>query len=215
MAAKVRKHSYVIPCSSDFRDAVLALAARRDVNVGDVARSVLLVVPPETVAVCPDPGEPGPKDRETVILKSGPNKGKPWRRKPRLQARLPKGHTVEEIRKAFGLALAVDMREVTVSLEDGRAPKAKERIRGLNDEIERLRAAMSVIASEPLPQGVRNAEEALFVLGFPPKAQPSQAEIKARFRMLATIHHPDAPFGDTRRMSQLNQAMTWLRAGAA
>lgn len=215
MAAKVRKHSYVIPCSSDFRDAVLALAGRRDVNVGDIARSVLLVVPPETVAVCPDPGEPGPKDRETVILKSGPNKGKPWRRKPRLQARLPKGHTVEEIRKAFGLALAVDMREVTVSLEDGRAPKAKERIRGLNDEIERLRAAMSVIASEPLPQGVRNAEEALFVLGFPPKAQPSQAQIKARFRMLATIHHPDAPFGDTRRMSQLNQAMTWLRAGAA
>ena len=215
MAAKVRKHSYVIPCSSDFRDAVLALAGRRDVNVGDIARSVLLVVPPETVAVCPDPGEPGPKDRETVILKSGPNKGKPWRRKPRLQARLPKGHTVEEIRKAFGLALAVDMREVTVSLEDGRAPKAKERIRGLNEEIERLRAAMSVIASEPLPQGVRNAEEALFVLGFPPKAQPSQAQIKARFRMLATIHHPDAPFGDTRRMSQLNQAMTWLRAGAA
>jgi hypothetical protein len=33
--------------------------------------------------------------------------------------------------------------------------------------------------------------------------------------MLATVHHPDAPFGDTRRMSQINQAMSWLRAGAA
>lgn len=215
MAAKVRKNSYVIPCSSDFRDAVLALAASRDVNVGDIARSVMLVIPPEIITACPDPGEPGPKDRETVTLKSGPNKGKPWRRKPRLQARLPKGHDVQDIRKAFGVALAIDMKEITVTLEDGRAPKAKERVRELNDEIERLRAAMSVIAQEPLMQGVRNSDEALFVLGFAPGIKPSQAEIKARFRMLATIHHPDAPFGDTRRMSQLNQAMTWLRAGAA
>ncbi|MCG8543995.1 MAG: J domain-containing protein [Alphaproteobacteria bacterium] len=215
MAAKVRKHSYVIPCSSDFREAVSALAERRGVNVGDVARSVMLVIPHEIIAACPDPGEPGPKDRETVVLKSGPSKGKPWRRKPRLQARLPKGYTTQDIRRALGVALALDMGEITVTLEDGRSPKAKERIRHLNDEIERLRAAMSVIAQEPLNNGVRNLAEALFVLGFPPGAQPSDADIKARFRMLATIHHPDAPFGDTRRMSQLNQAMTCLRNGAA
>ena len=87
MATKVRKHSYVIPCSSDFRDAVQALADRREVNVGDIARSVMLIISHDTIAACPDPGEPGANDRETVILKSGPNKGKPWRRKPRLQAR--------------------------------------------------------------------------------------------------------------------------------
>lgn len=215
MATKVRKHSYVIPCSSDFRDAVQALADRREVNVGDVARSVMLIVSHDTIAACPDPGEPGPTDRETVILKSGPNNGKPWRRKPRLQARLPKGYKVADIRRALGVALALSMGEISVTLEDGRAPKAKERIRALNDEVARLRAAMSVVAPDPLPNGVRNGEEALFVLGFPPGRKPSQAEIKARFRMLATIHHPDAPFGDTRRMSQLNQAMSWLRAGAA
>ncbi len=215
MATKVRKHSYVIPCSSDFRDAVQALADRREVNVGDIARSVMLIVAHDIIVACPDPGEPGPADRETVILKSGPNNGKPWRRKPRLQARLPKGYKIADIRRALGVALALSMGEITVSLEDGRAPKAKERIRGLNDEIARLRAAMSVVALDPLPHGVRNSEEALFVLGFAPGSKPSQTEVKARFRMLATIHHPDAPFGDTRRMSQLNQAMSWLRAGAA
>lgn len=215
MASKVRKHSYVIPCSSDFRDAVQALADQREVNVGDVARSVMLIVPHDVIAACPDPGEPGAADRETVVLKSGPNKGKPWRRKPRLQARLPKGYQVPDIRRALGVALALSMGEIAVTLEDGRAPKAKEKIKSLNDEIARLRAAMSVVALDPLPQGVRNGDEALFVLGFPPGSNPNQTEIKARFRMLATIHHPDAPFGDTRRMSQLNQAMSWLRAGAA
>lgn len=215
MATKVRKHSYVIPCSSDFREAVQGLADSREVNVGDIARSVMLIVPRDVISACPDPGEPRPDDRETVILKSGPNKGKPWRRKPRLQARLPKGHEVPDIRRALGVALALHMGEIRVALEDGRAPKAKEKVKALNDEIERLRAAMSVVALDPLPHGVRNADEALFVLGFPPGSRPNQTEIKARFRMLATIHHPDAPFGDTRRMSQLNQAMSWLRAGAA
>jgi len=215
MAIKVRKHSYVIPCSSDFRDAVQNLAESREVNVGDIARSVMLIVSQDVIQACPDPGEPGAQDRETVILKSGPNNGKPWRRKPRLQARLPKGFRVADIRRALGVALALHMGEIRVALEDARSPRTKEKIRALNDEIARLRAAMSVVALDPLPHGVRNADEARFVLGFPPGTKPTHEEIKARFRMLATIHHPDAPFGDTRRMSQLNQAMSWLRAGAA
>lgn len=215
MGSKVRKKSYVVPCSSDFRDAVQALADRRTVNVADVARSVLLIVPAATIGRCPDPGEPGPSDRETVILKSGASKGKPWRRKPRLQVRLPAGHEVSDVRRALGLALAMDMGEVAVTLEDGKAPRARERLRELNDEIERLRAALSVVAHEPLPVGIGSRDEALFVLGFPPGSRPDQNSVKARFRMLAAVHHPDAPFGDTRRMSQINQAMTWLRAGAA
>lgn len=212
---RLRKHSYVIPCSTDFRDAVLALAERRGVNVGDIARSVLLILPSETIGACPDPGEPAARDRETVVLKSGASRGKLWRRKPRLQARLPKGYRVTDIRKALGLALALDGGDIVVTLEDGRGPRARERIRRLNEEIERLRTVVSVLAFEPLPHGVRSRSDALFLLGFPPGARPSQAEIKTRFRTLATVHHPDAPFGDTRRMSQLNQAMTWLRAGAA
>ncbi|MEK9725603.1 MAG: J domain-containing protein, partial [Rhodospirillaceae bacterium] len=75
--------SYTIPCASDFRDAVLALAARRGVNVADLARSVALVVPAETLAQFPDPGEPGPDDRGAVVSKSGPAAGGPWRRSAR------------------------------------------------------------------------------------------------------------------------------------
>lgn len=215
MAEKARKHSYVIPCSSGFRDAVLRLAERRGVNVGDLARSVLLVVPGATVAACPDPGEPAPEDREIVVLKSGPNVGRPWRRKPRLQVRLPEGHEVAHIRRALGLALAFSTGEIAVGLEDGRGPNSKDRIRALKSEAGRLRGLLALVQPQPLNHGVHNREEALFVLGYPPNARPSQAEIKARFRALATVHHPDAPFGDTTRMSQLNQAMTWLRAGAA
>jgi hypothetical protein len=215
MAEKTRKHSYVIPCSSGFRDAILHLAEARAVNVGDLARSVLLVVPRATVAACPDPGEPLSEDREVVVLKSGPNSGRPWRRKPRLQARLPKGYEVEDIRRALGLALAFSTGEIAVGLEDGRRPNARARIRALNSEIDRLRNQLALVQPPPLPHGVRNRAEALFVLGYPSSATPTQAELKARFRALATVHHPDAPFGDTVRMSQLNQAMTWLRAGAA
>ncbi|HLO77956.1 MAG TPA: J domain-containing protein, partial [Magnetospirillum sp.] len=74
-AAGTVKHSYTIPCASAFRDAVEALAAKRRVNVGDIARSVLLVMPPATIAAFTDPGDPAAEDRETVILKSGPAQG--------------------------------------------------------------------------------------------------------------------------------------------
>ncbi len=72
-----RKRSYAIPCASAFRDAVTALAERRRVNAGDLARSVLLLVPRDVVARYPDPGEPAPDDREQVVLKSGPSANKP------------------------------------------------------------------------------------------------------------------------------------------
>nr|CAM75035.1 DnaJ-class molecular chaperone [Magnetospirillum gryphiswaldense MSR-1] len=77
-SVSVVKHSYTIPCSSAFRDAIEALAARRHVNVGDIARSVLLVMPPSAIQGFPDPGDPEAGDRETVILKSGPSQGRPW-----------------------------------------------------------------------------------------------------------------------------------------
>ena len=89
MTSTVLKHSYTVPCASDFRDAVEALAVKRHVNVGDLARSILLVMPANFVADFPDPGEPAAEDRETVVLKSGPAEGRPWRRKPRLQVRMP------------------------------------------------------------------------------------------------------------------------------
>ncbi len=217
------KHSYTVPCSSVFREAVEALAESRQVNVGDLARSVLLVVPAEGVESFPDPGEPPSHDRETVILKSGPAEGRPWRRKPRLQVRMPPGHAIPFIRRALGLALALAEGTRTVTVEDPKAaaqrsepePPPPQHVEEdpAADELERLRAIISALAFEPLADGVRSRAEALYVLGFLPDARPDSRTVRAKFRLLATIHHPDGEHGDHQRMSQLNQAMSLLRGG--
>jgi hypothetical protein len=206
-----RKKSYAVPCASTFRDEVMALAAARDVNVGDIARSVILILPEAAIAATVDPGEPAPDDRETIILKSGPSVGKPWRRKPRLQVRLPDGHSIENIRRALNLALAMAQGERVLTIEAGDAPSANQQMSLLNDELERLRAIVSALAFSPLENGVQSRAEAFHVLGFAPRDRPNRASVNAKFRMLAAIHHPDSEHGDHRRMSQLNEAIGFLR----
>lgn len=216
------KHSYTIPCSSAFRDAVETLAARRHVNVGDIARSVLLVMPADTIAAFPDPGDPKADDRETVVLKSGPSEGRPWRRKPRLQVRMVPGFDIVTIRRALGLALVLDRGDLSLKLEDPNAPPPPppppeqpapdhQALAAVNEELERLQAIVNVLSFEPLPGGVNSRADALHVLGFPPGARPDRRMVRARFRMLATIHHPDSNYGSHERMSQLNQAMEHLK----
>ena len=208
------KRSYAISCSSQFRNAALALAERRGVNVGDLARSILLTVPAEVIERLADPGEPKAEDRETVILKSGRNPGKLWRRKPRLQVRLPPGYAAATIRRALGLALALDSGGKAIVIEDGRKPRTQDRLKTAEDEISRLTTIVEALAFMPLPEGVKNRRDALYVLGFAHNGSPDQRAIKTRYRMLATIHHPDSGFGDHRRMSQLNEAINRLRNGA-
>ena len=117
MAKATTKQSYTIPCSSRFRDDVTLLARRKKVNVGDLVRSVVLIVPPALLSAYPDPGQPAKNDREGVTLKSGPAKGRLWRRKPRLQARVAPGFEVANLRRALGLALALDSKDITLRLD--------------------------------------------------------------------------------------------------
>jgi len=208
-----RKLSYAVPCSSRFRDAVMAMAVERDVNVGDLARSVMLTLPMDAVKGAADPGEPEESDRETVVLKSGPSAGKPWRRKPRLQVRLPAGHDVVDIRKALGIALDLHAGDREMRLESTAAPEWRDIVHELEEKVARLQVTIATLAFEPLVHGVRTQEEAMHVLGFKPGARPDSKTIKARYRMMAAIHHPDSEFGDHARMSQLNQAMSLLRNG--
>lgn len=209
--AAPRKRSYSIPCPSAFRDRVLDLAARRAVNVGDVARAITLTLPAETVAAFPDPGEPAAADRETVTLKSGPSAGKPWRRKPRLQVRLPAGYDVVTLRRALALALSLDAGGHRLALESAETPARAEAEAALRREAERLRAMVDTLAFREVADGVRTREDALFVLGFPPRARPSDADVRARYRALAAVLHPDSGVGDHGRMAQLNAAAAFFR----
>jgi len=226
------KHSYTIPCTSEFRDRVGLLAERRKVNVADLARSVLLMVSYADISKFSDPGDPVADDRETVILKSGPSKGRPWRRKPRLQVRMAPGYEVLHIRKALNLALYMEAGKAQIRIDTADTIQAKKEaeirmrheveeqakqqavIHNLPEtmeEIDRLRAMVSVLSFDPLIQGIQDRGDALHILGFAPKAYPDRSELRARFRMLATIHHPDGKYGSHERMSQLNQAMEVLR----
>ena len=218
------KRSYTIPCSSAFRDAVEALAQRRRVNVGDLARSVLLLLPAEVVEAFPDPGDPPEGDRESVRLKSGPAEGRLWRRKPRLQLRMPEGYPPVAVRRALALALALEGDGVALTVARPAPPPAPpperrdrrdDELAELRDQVERLQGMVGALAFEPLPHGVRTRDDALHVLGFPPGSAPDARTVAARFRMLATIHHPDGAHGSHARMSQLNQAMALLRRAAA
>ncbi|WP_339862289.1 J domain-containing protein [Thalassospira alkalitolerans] len=229
MATATVKQSYTIPCSSVFRDAVLELAGKRGVNAADLARSVMLIVPEAAIEDYDDPGDPPPGDRETIVLKSGPAEGRPWRRKPRLQLRLPAGHSIIAVRKALNMALHFDLGEVKMRvekadvlaaerlvLEEAHALKKRQNeppveLLQSREELERLRAIVDNLAFEPLDRGVTTFNEALHVMGFAPSARPDIKSIRTKYRVLASIHHPDSNYGSHQRMTQLNAAMDLLR----
>ncbi|KZB71309.1 MULTISPECIES: J domain-containing protein [Thalassospira] len=223
------KQSYTIPCSSIFRDAVLQLAERRGVNAADLARSVMLIVPEKAIEDYQDPGDPPKGDRETIVLKSGPAEGRPWRRKPRLQLRLPPGFSVVTVRKALQMAIDFDAGDVNMrveksdvlaaeraALEEARALKKRQaeppvELLQSREELERLRQIVDNLAFDPLDRGVTTFNEALHVMGFPPSARPDMRAIRSKYRVLAAIHHPDSNYGSHQRMTQLNAAMEILR----
>lgn len=219
--APAKKHSYTVPCASRFRDQVADLALRKRCNAADLARSVVLLVPRGVIDGYPDPGGPARDDRETVVLKSGTAMGKPWRRKPRLQVRLAPGLSIETIRKALALALAIDRGHMRLDVEsEARKTEAEMRqeaqttmMRAAHDEMERLKNVVEALQFEPLAGGVMSRDQALYVLGFPPGSFPDAGALRQRFRRLATVYHPDGKNGSHQRMSQLNAAMEMLRRG--
>jgi len=209
-----KSQSYIVPCSSSFRDRVTAFADSQGASVADLARGVFLLVPNETVMATDDPGEPASDDREVVKLQSGPSKGRTLRRKPRLQLRLPIGYDIARLRRALSLALKMAEGEKTLSVEsaDDRKKRSNDqatRVR-LEEDIEQLQRIIGDLAFEPLREGISSRSEALHVMGFAPTAVPDQKAIRGRYRRLALVFHPDSPFGDHQRMSQLNEALEKL-----
>lgn len=210
--------SYVVPCSSPFRDQVLELAARKQVAVSDLVAGLITLLQPTDLASISDPGDAPSGDRDEVLLQSGPRAGRVLKRKPRLQLRLPDGLADSTIRRVLALALALDTGRVVlrpsdpntalVALEEKQALEtALTKAREKSDE---LRALVGILAFETLPDGVETLSHARYVLGFPPDAPLTRQTVKARFRMLSQIYHPDKPTGHTHRMSQLIEATRFL-----
>ncbi len=212
MASTTRKKSYTVPCASTFRQAVENLAQQKQCNVADLARSAVLMMTPDALAAQPDPGEPDQNDRETVVIQSGISKGKPWRRKPRLQVRLAPGLAVPTIRKAFGVALKLASGDLALNMAtiDHRDHAIKTQ-----EALDRLQNVAEVLAFAPVAGGIQTREQALYVMGFPPGAIPDQKALRERFRRVAQVFHPDGQSGDHERMAQINAAMERLRKGGS
>ena len=210
MAKTPHKLSYTIPCGTDFRDSIKALAKKLNSNVADLARSILLILPEEEIRKYPDPGGPNPADRENIIWKTGASSGKSQRRQPRLQVRLRQGYDVSIVRKALNIALKLEHGTLTLNLNK---PNIRNPVRTDTNSViehEKLRNIISILAFEPLKDGISNIADALHVLGFAPNENPDKSTINIRFRKLAAIHHPDSSCGNHQRMTQINAAKELL-----
>lgn len=210
--------SYVVACSSDFRDRVLALAERKGVAVSDLVSGLISLLHPHDIERFSDPGDAPSGDRDEVLLQSGPRAGRILKRKPRLQLRLPDGLEDGAIRRVLAMALALDEGRLVlrptdpntalVALEEKKALETA--LTQAHEASEELRALVGILAFETLPDGVASISDARYILGFPPQAPLTRQTLKARFRMLSQIYHPDKPTGHTYRMSQLIEATRFL-----
>jgi hypothetical protein len=217
-----KKNAYVVSCSTRFREQVEGLVQNRKnqkqhINIADLTRAVLLLIPPDVIEAQPDPGEPDPNDRDIVTVKGGKASGRSMPRKPRFQVRLPQQTDPATIRKALGLALSFEHGWSNLSVNDNTSDTMRRKLENAEAEIKRLQGLTQLLAFEPLEGGIKTRRDALYVLGFAADAMPAKAAIKARFRTLARIFHPDinvdpkfALFNDHRRMAQLNDAMKLL-----
>ena len=208
--------SIAISCTTAFRSQVLALVAKRKASVGDLLRSIAILLPPqaleEALKNMPDPGEPPPFERETITIKSGHHKGETLKRKPRLQARLKDNLIIPKdtatLRKTLALAIALDKQEWVLSLENTKQHKHRQTQHSKTEQrIAELERGIERLAFHPLPSNCRTLEDACYIFGFRTSSRPSEELVRRRFRDLASVFHPDAVKGDHERMSQLNQAM--------
>jgi len=228
--------SYIVTCSSSFRDAVQTLATKKGVTASDLVTAVLVLndhLGPDSV---PDPGDAGRDDRDIIELKSGPRAGRYLRRKPRLQLRLSEGLSDSYIRRALALLIALDAGERALeepdrptndrtepvlsplsagsSSSDRQSEESLDRaeIDNARQHAEEMRALVSLMTFDPLPDGVNTVVDARYVLGLPPGMRLTRRIVKARFRMLSQIYHPDKETGDTTRMAQLIDAFRLMES---
>ncbi|MCH9779743.1 MAG: J domain-containing protein [Alphaproteobacteria bacterium] len=231
------KRVVIVPCPSWFVADVLATAEQQSCSVAELARSILLVFSDDHIDLQPDPGEPQPGDRDRVVILSGNGGGgasnstsgndsgndsggasnsandkqKVIKRKPRLQLRLSVPAPIPRIRRALNLAVQLHRGAMQVTAESTSTSTAQEKLERTTEQLETANGFIEKMRFEPLGRACHSTNEMRYVLGFPPTEIVSLASCTRRYRTLATVFHPDSPFGDHMRMSELNEAMRFAR----
>lgn len=203
----VRLKLYAVPCPTEFRSAVEALADRMATTPSQLVRSVLTLCDPADHAAIADPGDPVRQDRDVFSRRLPDGQTRHVRRIPRLRLRLPVGLDNGQIRRALALALALNAGGgfVLTPQEQVRAEaRQRERQREL---IERLRQAMDQLAFRQPIQPVHTVGDAAQLFGFQHIYGLDERAVTSRYRQLAALFHPDGGLVETgERMAQLADA---------
>ena len=208
------KLSYTIPCSSKFKLDVTNLAAREKISIGEIARLVFFLFPPETIRTWQDPGGPAKYDRDLVQIGTGPNAGKTMLRKPRIQVRLKGQYSAADVRRALDVALLLKKNNFfnSESFTDNNWLVAPTKTKTLENQLVALNRTVSRLLFTPFEEGVKTRLNALYVFGLPNKSTPTKTRITERYKELASIYHPDTAHGSHVHMTQVNQAYQILRS---
>ncbi len=201
---------YTVPCQAGFRGAVLALAKKRGVDAAELVRMVLTLVSPGVRAAIPDPGVPGPDDRDNPARPHGSGRRMVPTLVPTLVLRLDPDLDHATIRQALAVALALDdpkSHRLVREDEHTRLATSVERLeyrnRALSNAVERL-------SFRPRP-GRLGLRDAALMLGFATEHDFDEQLVTKRFRELAPIFHPDTGILPCReRMAQLIDARNLL-----
>lgn len=213
----------VVTCSSQFAADALVTAAEKTCSLGELARSVLLVMPRAIIDAEPDPGEPESTDRESITITHGKYVGRKTARKPRIQLRMTERLPSEVLRKALSIAMRLHRGTIVPKLlpleEDSSAADEEHvEIAKIGDELSELRTTINHLQDSLLRSSFvlldhpcASLADMRHILGFHPNHEVSLEACQVRFRTLATVFHPDSLTGDSDRMAQLSDAIQFAR----
>lgn len=183
----VRGVHHSVPCTADFRAAVLDLAARRGCDAAALAGAALLL----GVGVMPDPGT----GDSVLDLRLAPGAART--------------HDDAAVRRALATALAAAegwrlVPAAEAARLDGKLETLEYRNKALANALER-------VSFQPLEGGLTQVRDAASLFGFVNEWCFDEDRVVRRFRELAPVYHPDTGMvGCRQRMAQLIEARNLL-----
>ncbi|CAK0776136.1 putative Molecular chaperone DnaJ [Azospirillaceae bacterium] len=203
---------YTIPCPSDFRASILDLHEKTGVDLTALIRMALNVTHADYFHSITDPGEPDSDDYVLMeeIGRSGGRRS--FRSKPTLTVHYARGWRVSTLRHALAVALSLSTPPRTVAASSLRVEELEIVKEKLEQQLQDCRSTLEVLSFQLLPNGVKTQREAAHVMGFPNTIGLTSEDVTKRFRLLASVYHPDKGIlGCAERLGQVVEARNILR----